>query len=100
MKITPVVSADLYRPGEVVNLVAERLPYRFTMNAHTECWRHFGVRPPGNSSEPEATDNRYCQWDRLLKGYGYTEAWVERLVRDLGDPETYQEVVGIPPTRR
>ena len=99
-KITPVASADLHKPGEVVNLVAERLPYRFTMSAHTECWRHFGVRPPQSSSEPEATDQRYCRWDRLFGGYGYTDAWVEKLVRDLSDPETYEEVVGIPPTRR
>lgn len=99
-KITPVASADLYRPGEVVNLVAERLPYRFTMSTHIECWRHFGVRPPQSSSEPEATDQRYCRWDRLFGGYGYTEAWVEKLVRDLSDPKMYGEVVGIPPTRR
>ena len=99
-KITPVVSAGLLKPKEVVNLVVERLPHRFTMSTHTECWRHFGVRPPQGSSEPEATDHRYCQWDRLFGGYGYTEAWVEKLVRSLSDPETYEEVVGVPPTHR
>ena len=99
-KITPVASGDLFRPGEVVNLVAESLPHRFTQHAHTECWRYFGVRPPGGSAEPEATDGRYCRWDRLLNGYGYTQAWIDRLVRDLSDPEKYEQVVGIPPTRR
>ena len=99
-KITPVASADLLRPKEVVNLVAERLPHRFTMSTHTACWKHYGVRPPQGAPEPEATDQRYCRWDRLLNGYGYTEAWVERLVRDLSNPETYEEVVGIAPTRR
>ena len=99
-KITPVASADLFKPKEVVNLVAERLPHRFTMNTHTACWKHFGVRPPQRASEPEATDQRYCCWDRLSNGYGYSEAWVEKLVRDLSDPETYEEIVGIAPTRR
>ena len=99
-KITPVASADLFKPKEVVNLVAERLPHRFTINTHTACWKHFGVRPPQRASEPEATDQRYCCWDRLSNGYGYTEAWVEKLVRDLSDPETYEEIVGIAPTRR
>ncbi len=99
-KITPVASADLLKPKEVVNLVSERLPHRFTMSTHTACWKHFGVRPPQCAPEPEATDQRYCRWDRLSNGYGYTEAWVEKLVRDLSDPETYEGVVGIPPTHR
>lgn len=99
-KITPVASADLLKPKEVVNLVAERLPHRFTMSTHTACWKHFGVRPPQGAPEPEATDQRYCRWDRLSNGYGYTEAWVEKLVRHLSDPETYEEVVGVAPTRR
>ena len=99
-KITPVVSAGLLRPKEVVNLVDERLPHRFTMSTHTACWKYFGVRPPQGALEPEATDSRYCSWNRLSGGYGYTEAWVQKLVRDLSDPDKYEKVVGIPPTRR
>ena len=99
-QITPVASADLLRPGEIVNLVAERLPYRFTMDTHTRCWRHYGVRPPSRSGEPEATDARYCRWDRLMKGYGYTKAWVDKLVRDLSDEDKYESVVGYAPDRR
>ena len=60
-----------------------------------------GFRSDGSlASQPEATDQRYCCWDRLSNGYGYTEAWVEKLVRALSDPETYEEIVGIAPTRR
>lgn len=69
-RITPVASADLLTPTEVVNLVGERLPYRFTMDTHTRCWKHYAVRPAGGSGEPETTDDRYCRWDRLAKGYG------------------------------
>lgn len=99
-RITPVASNDLFRPGEVVNLVAERLPYRFTMDTHTRCWRRFKVRPASGTGEPEATDDRYCRWDRLLNGYGYTKAWIEKLVRDLSDSAKYEEVVGFKPDRR
>ena len=99
-RITPVASADLLRPTEVVNLVAERLPYRFTMDTHTRCWRHYKLRPPSGSGEPEATNDRYCRWDRLMKGYGYTRAWVEKLVRDLSDEGKYESVVGYAPDRR
>ena len=99
-RIASVASADLLRPSEVVNLVAERLPYRFTMDTHVRCWRHYKVRPPSGSGEPEATDDRYCRWDRLLNGYGYTNAWVEKLVRDLSDAGRYESVVGFAPDRR
>lgn len=99
-KRVAVASGDLLRPAEVVNLVAERLPFRFTMDTHTRAWKHYGVRPPSGSGEPEATDERYCRWDRLLNGYGYTRAWVEKLVRDLKKADTYEKVVGYPPEKR
>ena len=98
-RITPVASADLLTPTEVMNLVAERLPYRFTMDTHIRCWKHYAVRPPSDSGEPEATDDRYCRWDRLAKGYGYTNAWVEKLVRDLSEGGNYKTVIGYPPVR-
>ena len=99
-RITPVASGDLFRPSEVVNLVSERLPYRFTMDTHTRCWRHYNVRPPSNAGEPEATNDRYCRWDRLMGGYGYTKAWINKLVRDLSKDDTYKAVVGYAPDRR
>ena len=93
----PVASDDLLRPKEVVRLVAERLPYRFTMDTHLRCWKHYGVRPASSSSEPEATDQRYCRWDRLMQGHGYTKAWVDKLATELSDASTYEAVVGLPP---
>ena len=99
-RIRPVVSGDLFRPTEVVDQVAERLPFRFKMHAHTQCWKHFKARPLEGSAEPEETDDRYCMWDRLSKGYGYTKAWVDKLVRHLSDPEGFELVVGFSPTPR
>ena len=99
-RVTPVASGDLFRPSEVVNLVSERLPYRFTMDTHTRCWRHYEVRPGSGAGEPEATDDRYCRWDRLMRGYGYTKAWVDKLVRDLSKAKKYETVVGYPPDHR
>ena len=77
-----------------------RLPFRFTMDTHTRCWRHHNVRPANNAAEPEATDPRFCKWDRLSKGYGYTRAWVDKLVDELSEPVTYENIVGVPPERR
>jgi hypothetical protein len=99
-RVTPVASADLLRPTEVVNLVTARLPFRFTTDTHTRCWRYYQVRPAADSGEPEATKGDFCRWDRLHNGYGYTQAWVEKLVKELSNPGTYQKVVGFPPEQR
>ncbi len=99
-KRVAVASGDLLRPAEIVRLVVERLPFRFTMDTHTRCWRYYGVRPASGSGEPEATDGRYCCFDRLLDGYGYTQAWVDKLVKDLSDAANYRKIVGVAPDQR
>jgi hypothetical protein len=99
-KRVAVASGDLLRPSEVVNLVKERLPFRFTSDTHQRAWKAYKVRPATASAEPEATVERYCRWDRLMRGYGYTRAWVELLVTDLSDPIKYQGVVGFAPEVR
>lgn len=99
-KKIPVASGDLLRPAEVVNLVTERLPYRFTMDTHTRCWRHYNVRPARGAAEPESTDPRYCRWDRLSNGYGYTRDWVELLLNELSDESAYELIVGVPADHR
>lgn len=99
-KRVAVASGDLLRPSEVVSLVKERLPYRFTSDTHQRAWKYYKVRPATGSSEPEATDERYCRYDRLLRGYGYTRAWVDRLVEDLSNAARYEEIVGFSPEAR
>jgi hypothetical protein len=45
------------------------------------------VRPPGGSSDRAYTDTKYCVCDAVPKDYTYTDAWVEKLLRELGtDP--------------
>jgi hypothetical protein len=70
------------------------------MDTHTRCWRHYKVRPATGSGEREATDERYCCFDRLHDGYGYTQAWVNKLVGDLSNAATYENVVGMAPDQR
>lgn len=99
-KRVAVVSDDLLRPSEVVNLVSERLPFRFTSDTHQRAWKHYKVRPATGSAEPAATDDRYCRYDRLSRGYGYTRAWVEQLVVDLSLPDNYEKAIGFRPEVR
>jgi hypothetical protein len=91
-KKVPVASNDLLRAKEVIGLVSERAPFRFTSDLHQKAWKFFRIRPSPGAADPTATDDRYCRWDRLLAGYGYTSAWVDKLVDDLSDPEIYRQI--------
>ena len=91
-KRVPVASDDLFRPMEVVRIVGERVSVRFNTDIHQRAWKFFKVRPPTGAADPTATDDRYCRWDRLLNGYGYTSAWIDKLVEALSDPDIYQQI--------
>jgi hypothetical protein len=83
-----------YKPGGVSLKVQEGLGWPFTITDHTSAWRHFGVRPPTDADRPELTDERYCVWDEPHGDYLYTEAWVKKLIKDLKDPDTYEDITG------
>ncbi len=97
-KQIPVASKGLLKPKAVVSRVQEGLAFKFNMDTHTRCWKHYEVRPPGDSDHPENTKVDFCIYDELAGGYGYTEAWVKYLCRKLEDPVEYQTVTGATPT--
>jgi hypothetical protein len=99
-KRIPIANLGLFKPGEVVYEVRQRLPYRFSMDAHTRAWRHHKVRPKGADAHPERTVPEYCVYDDVHEDYVYTPAWVEKLIRDLSVPEEFQKVVGRPPVTK
>jgi hypothetical protein len=92
-KRVPVASDDPFRPMEVMRQVGERVSVRFTTDIHQRAWKFFNVRPPTGAADPTTTDDKYCRWDRLLNGYGYTSAWIDKLVGALNDPNTYRQIV-------
>ncbi len=96
-KQVPVASGDLLRPSEVVELVSEELPFRFTMDTHTRSWKFYRVRPPTDAAEKESTNPKYCKYDRLSRGYGFTQAWVKFLIAELSTGDQYELVVGLRP---
>lgn len=53
-----VASEDLLRPTEVVNLVRERLPFRFTFATHQQPWQHHAVRPAANAADRAGGDRQ------------------------------------------
>ena len=99
-RIVPVVNPDLRKPGQVVKVVNGRLPFVFNQHHHTQAWKHFKVRPEGGSDTPMETNQTYCLYDNLANGYGYTDAWVSMLVRELVDEDRFMEITDSAPKRR
>lgn len=99
-KQIPIANLGLFKPGEVVQELRARIPHAVNAHVHTCAWRHYGVRPPKGDAHPERTRSEYCIYDQTHEDYVYTKAWVEKLARDLSDPQGYERVVGHPPVPR
>jgi hypothetical protein len=96
-KHIPIANLDMYKPSQVVKRVQAALPYRFTMNSHSACWHHFKVRPPHGAAKPEVTLSQYCVYDQPHNDYLYTNAWIEKLLRELAQPDAFTTIVGSAP---
>ena len=96
-KHIPIQNLDLIKPSEVVAKVRVAIPHQFTMGSHTAAWRHFKIRPRGSVPKPELTASEFCVHDRAHNDYLYTKAWVDKLCRELVDPERFQAVIGASP---
>ena len=62
------------------------------MYMHTQAWRAYEARPPTGAENPTGTRADFCTCDHWANGYGYTEAWVEFLVRKLRDKAEFDRV--------
>ncbi len=98
-KQIPIANLGLFKPGEVVQQVGERIPHAMDLHTHTRAWRHYAVRPPIGDPHPERTRSEYCIYDHTHEDYVYTQAWVDKLIRDLADAAEYERVTGRPQGR-
>jgi len=99
-KHIPIANLGLHKPGQVVASVDEKLPHRFTTNAHSRAWRHYKVRPGSKSTKPEATLSQYCVYDKAHNDYLYTDAWVAKLIAEMAEPANFEIVTGFAPTAK
>jgi hypothetical protein len=96
-KQVPVEDLGGLLPGQVATRMAQALNTHFSITDHTECWRHFEVRPPTSSDHPERTKAAFCHYNAAFRQYVYTEAWVNFLVRKLADSDARREILGHDP---
>ncbi len=93
-KEKPVASENLRRPKEVVDIVQEAIPYWFNMSHFAAAWKKAGIRPSGGAAHPEATKEQYCIYDRLARAYGYTQAWIDRLIEKCQTVDGFKAMTG------
>ena len=98
-KRTPVASAGLIKPSEVVRRLRRQLSVNVTMHTHTQAWKAYNVRPPTGADNPAATRSEFCIYDELYQSYGYKEAWVKFVVRKLGDKAEFDRVLSWKPSQ-
>ncbi len=60
---------------------------------HVRCWKYYDIRPRNGSSNPDKTDMKYCFYEPTYGNYGYTQAWVNFLIKKLSDREEYKKVM-------
>jgi hypothetical protein len=81
-KQVPVANLDRLRPGEVVKRIQPSVP-AFNVTYHTYATGYFKVRPRGGAPDPTATVGAFCLYDAAHGDYVYTQAWVNKLLREL-----------------
>lgn len=82
-KATWFANDNLMKPKDVIQRVARATKRPFSQHDHRMAWKRHKVRPDGKSSKPEITDSKFCVYDALGKGYGYTEDWVNLLIDEI-----------------
>lgn len=98
VKHVEVVNKAKLRASAVAERVEARLPFYFSLHGdHTEMWRRFNVRPAKDAADPCLTDPRYCIYDEPVSTYLYTDAWVDKIAKEIGTAEKYRAFFGKEP---
>jgi hypothetical protein len=98
VKKVPVSSAGCMLPNRVVAEVQKRVPFDFNMTLHTRLWKHFKLHPARwVAPDGGETVTEFCIPDEPTRQYVYTPAWVDKIVKEIGTPETFEAFFGAQP---
>jgi hypothetical protein len=86
------------RASAVAERVEAKLPFCFSVHSeHSKMWRRLKIRPAADAADPFATEARYCLYDEPVSTYLYTDAWVDKIIREIGTVEKYRAFFGKEP---
>lgn len=97
-KERPVHNLGRLRPTGVVERVNSAIPFKFHMGHFVRAWKKLGVRPGSRTDDPSKTDQRYCVYDSVHRDYVYTQAFVEKLIRECQTAARFEALTGLPAT--
>lgn len=82
-----------YKPHHVVSKVKVKSEKLFSRRNHTQAWRFYQVRPKKGASQPGNTQSEYCIYHAAHNDYTYSEKWVEFLVKEIENEESYRQII-------
>jgi hypothetical protein len=74
-------------------VVQNQIPFCFNTALFTIAWKKLGVRPLVDDPQPEKTDEKYCLYDERHRDYGYTQAYVAKLVRECATEAGFRKLL-------
>lgn len=92
-----IVGHGLKKPKDVITEVQAQIPFRFHQGHFLKAREVLKVRPPKGDPHPDRTEEKYCVYDGLNDNYGYTPAYVKKLVRECMTEEGFRAFLGTPP---
>lgn len=93
-----VASLGLMKPRTAAAAIEAQIPFGFSVyGPFVHAWKALKVRPPGGDPHPEWTDERYCTYDEPHGDYLYTQAFVDKVVRNTNTARKYGEFIGREP---
>lgn len=90
-KKVQVANQGKLKPSTISQMVSEKIRRNFSIYNHTQAWKYYDVRKPGNNAQDCKTE--YCQYDEVHKDYVYTQEWVDFLVKELSNEDKYNRVI-------
>jgi hypothetical protein len=97
-RLRPVANLGLMKPAAASAAIEARIPFRFRASSEfPAAWRALDCRPPSSAPNPERTKDQYCVYDEPHRDYLYTQAFVEKVVRETGTDAKFKTFIGRKP---
>lgn len=61
-------------------------------------WKALKVRPLAGDEHPEITEEKYCIYGERHNDYGYTAAYIKKLIQDCSTEEEFRKLIGVAST--
>ncbi len=88
------VNPGKYKPGDVLNLVNEKINTEISHFDHKCIYYIFSIRPTSHDGDlsPFETNTKYCHYDEVHDDYVFQDNWVDFLIENISSGKLSKEV--------